>query len=269
MRMEKRHIADAHTHIFPEKIAEKATINIGKFYGLHMGDIGTAEYLVETGSKAGVTRYLVCSVATKESQVKAINDFIYAACQVHPEFVGFASLHPDFTEIESEIERVYGLGMRGIKFHPDFQVCNIDDEKLIPTYRKMAELGLPGLFHMGDNRYDYSAPARLRKVKEKIPELICIAAHFGGYRRWDEAYRELGEVDGLYFDTSSSLFALSSDVAVDMIRHFGADRFMFGTDFPMWTYADELERFNALPLTEDERQQIFAGTFEELFGVKV
>ena len=76
-------------------------------------------------------------------------------------------------------------------------------------------------------------------------------------------------MDGLYFDTSSSLFALSSDVAVDMIRHFGADRFMFGTDFPMWTYADELERFNALPLTEDERQQIFAGTFEELFGVKV
>ena len=267
--MKTRRIADAHTHIFPEKIAEKATFNIGEFYGIGMNAIGLADKLIESGREIGVTRYLVCSVATKESQVISINDFIHAACQAHPEFLGFASLHPDLSRPEDEIERVYALGMRGIKFHPDFQLCNIDDEKLMPTYRKMAELGLPGLFHMGDDRYDFSAPVRLRRVKDRFPELTCIAAHFGGYQVWDAAYRELDQVDGLYFDTSSSLFALSADQAVKMIRHFGADRFMFGTDFPMWQHQEELARFEALPLTEEERDQIFAGTFSALFGVEV
>ena len=183
--MKTRRIADAHTHIFPEKIAEKATFNIGEFYGIGMNAIGLADKLIESGREIGVTRYLVCSVATKESQVISINDFIHAACQAHPEFLGFASLHPDLSRPEAEIERVYALGMRGIKFHPDFQLCNIDDEKLMPTYRKMAELGLPGLFHMGDDRYDFSAPVRLRRVKDRFPELTCIAAHFGGYQVWD------------------------------------------------------------------------------------
>lgn len=35
-----RTIYDAHAHIFPEKIAEKACINIGKFYSVPMYAVG-------------------------------------------------------------------------------------------------------------------------------------------------------------------------------------------------------------------------------------
>ena len=30
-------IIDVHTHIFPEKIAEKAVASIGRFYGIQLG----------------------------------------------------------------------------------------------------------------------------------------------------------------------------------------------------------------------------------------
>ena len=54
------------------------------------------------------------------------------------------------------------LGLRGIKIHPDFQKLAIDDESAIDTYKAIARRGLPVLFHMGDNRYDFSSPERSR-----------------------------------------------------------------------------------------------------------
>ena len=48
--MEKMKIANAHTHIFPSKIAGKAVKAIGDFYDLHMGGGGTSETLIKDGA---------------------------------------------------------------------------------------------------------------------------------------------------------------------------------------------------------------------------
>ena len=40
-------IIDAHAHIFPEKIVDAATVNIGKFYDLKMPCIGSSKMLIE------------------------------------------------------------------------------------------------------------------------------------------------------------------------------------------------------------------------------
>lgn len=258
-------IADAHAHIYPGKIAEKATASVGAFYGIGMKQIGYPHSLVESGDKIGVSRYLVCSVATKPEQVCSINNFIHEKCLKYPQFVGFATMHPLQTDWEREIERICTLNLRGVKFHPDFQGFNIDDDRMAPIYRKLAQCGLPVLLHMGDDRYDFSAPQRLYNMMQKTPDLLCIAAHFGGYQRWSEAARYL--LDGnLRFDTSSSLWRLSKDEAVGLIHHFGADKLMFGTDFPMWSHEEELERFLALDLTDAENDLILHQNFDNLFA---
>ena len=264
-------IADAHTHIYPEKIAQKATDAIGEFYDIPMYGNGMSNMLIENGEKIGVTKYLVCSVATTENQVESINNFLYKESQAHPEFVPFAAMHKDYKDFENELKRVKTLGFKGIKFHPDFQEMYIDDEQAFPIYEKCAQMGLVILFHMGDNRYDYSTPDRLCKVLRKIPNLKCIAAHFGGYQNWEGGRKEYSKLfnEGygkyLYFDTSSSLFKLQPSVASEMIKQYGIDRFMFGTDFPMWSAKDELERFNKLDLTDSQREKILYGNFEKLF----
>ena len=67
-------IIDAHAHIYPEKIAKKATDTIGVFYDIEMEmSAGTAENLIKEGKKAGVSRYVVHSVATTAHQVRSIN----------------------------------------------------------------------------------------------------------------------------------------------------------------------------------------------------
>lgn len=258
-------IIDAHAHIFPGKIAEKATVNIGHFYDIPMCHVGSAEVLLEKGATIGVKRYLVCSTATRPDQVEHINSFIHDQCQLHPEFFGFATMHPDYPHIEQELDRALSLGLHGIKLHPDFQTFDIDAPEAMPLYRAASDRHMPILFHTGDNRYTYSAPHRLRRVADAFPDLVCIGAHFGGYRAWAEAEAYLKPCKNVYFDTSSSLPFIPVEEALAMLRGFGVERFMWGSDFPMWDHAEEFARFMAIPLTEDERQRIFHGTFESLF----
>lgn len=252
-------IIDAHAHIYPEKIAAKATDTIGVFYDIKMEmPAGTAERLLADGKSAGITRFLVHSVATTAHQVRSINEFIKREVEAHPEFIGFITLHQDLTEEEMvrEVDLAIANGMKGIKLHPDFQKFNIDDEAVEKIYRAASDK-LPILFHIGDDRYDYSKPHRLVKIAKKYPKVKFIAAHFGGYRCWGDAalYRGL---DNVYFDTCSSLTFISAERAREIIDMLGADRFFFGTDFPMWDAKGELERFNAIPMTEQEKKMILA-----------
>ena len=260
LKLEKERIIDAHAHIFPQKIAAKAVDSIGHFYDLTMHDgNGTAEALLESGRRIGVDRYLVCSTATRPGQVKAINDFIWEESIAHPEFVPFATMHPDLEDLEEEMERILSRGYYGLKLHPDFQEFNIDDDRAMEIYR-LAEGKLAILFHTGDNRYDFSAPRRMERVAERFPNLTCIAAHFGGYRCWEEAL-SCYEAPNIYMDTSSALFALPAEGAWKFFERFGFERFFFGTDFPMWTHEDEMARFNALGLPPKERAMILSGNF--------
>ncbi len=263
-------IADAHTHIFPEKIAEKAAHSIADFYKVKAGDVGTAEVLLKNGKRLGVSHYLVCSVATTPLQVASINRFIWENCAAHPEFIGFGAIHPRMSETQmiTEAVRIKESGLRGIKLHPDIQDFLLDDPHMFSLYHICEkDLRLPILFHCGDARYDRSSPGRLAHVLDRFPNLPVIASHLGGYSQWEEAYAALKDYDQLYFDTSSSLCFLSDEAAMRLIEGYGPSRLMFGTDYPLWVMEKELDRFFSLPLREAQRRQILFGTFSALFGV--
>ena len=71
-------VIDAHAHIFPDKIAERATDGISQFYDLPMSHQGSMGQLLDSGDRAGMDGYLVCSTATNPAQTEAINSFIGA-----------------------------------------------------------------------------------------------------------------------------------------------------------------------------------------------
>ncbi len=261
-------IIDAHAHIYPEKIAQKATVAIGEFYNIPMEmPVGTAEKLIEEGKEAGVNKFVVHSVATTAHQVRSINDFIKKEVETHKEFIGFMTLHQDLSEEEvyEEVNRCTKSGFKGVKLHPDFQKFYIDGENAQKFYKIIGDK-LPILFHIGDDRYDFSKPERLAKMAKKYPQVKFIAAHFGGYRCWQEVevYKDLKNI---YFDTCSSLAFISAKKAKELIEQFGAERFFFATDFPMWSAKEEIERFNKIELTEMQRQMIFSLNLKKLLNI--
>lgn len=260
-------IFDAHTHIFPSKIAEKATQSIGSFYKIPMSELGSTEELLKHGAQIGTSRYLVCSVATTAAQVISINDFIAAECAAHPEFFGFGALHPAYEDLSGEVERMIANNLHGVKLHPDFQLFDIDSADAYRIYEQIAGR-LPVLIHMGDDRYTYSHPERLAKVLRDFPDLQVIASHLGGYRCWESAKQVLRGYENVRFDTSSALPMIDRDYARELILGYGVDRCMFGTDFPMWRPIEELERFLSLGFSEEENRRMLSGTFREFFGLQ-
>jgi predicted TIM-barrel fold metal-dependent hydrolase len=255
-------IIDFHAHIYPEKIAAKAVANICAFYSIPMGCDGTVAGLLKYRQE--IDRFVVFSAAAAPGQVVSINDFIARNAGGHPELTGFGTLHPDFEDAEGEIDRLIGLGLRGLKFHSDMQQFNIDDERMMKIYA-LAEGRLPIVFHTGDYRYDYSHPRRLARVLAAFPRLTVVAAHFGGWSIFDLALEYLKDCF-CYFDVSSSIPYLGRKRAVELIRLYGADRFLFGTDFPMWDPRRCLEDFYELDLRDDERELILHQNAERILG---
>ena len=264
----KYEIIDAHAHIFPEKIAENATVNIGHFYELPMDSCGVSEKLIESGNKIGTKLYLVCSTATAPRQTEHINEFIAEECRKNSSFYGFGTTHPDSDDLEADIKQIKKLGLHGVKLHPDFQKFNADSPEAFKIY-EMIEGDLPLLIHCGDNRYEFSAPDRIAAIHKNFPKLKILAAHLGGYQRWDDAEKCLTGLDNVKFDFSSSLAFLTPERAAHMIRTYGVENCFYGSDFPMWNHEEELERFFKLGFTEDENRRLLAQNFKEFLGIEI
>lgn len=260
-------IIDSHAHIFPEKIADKATENVGKFYDLPMDSCGSSERLIIGGNTIGVAKYLVCSTATVPHQVRSINSFIAEECKKYPQFFGFGTTHPLSEDIEGDIEQIKQLGLHGVKLHPDFQRFDADSPEAFRIY-EIIEGELPLLIHCGDSRYDWSAPARVRKICENFPKLKIQAAHIGGYERWDEAQEYLTGFENVGVDICSSLAFMTPEKAVERIRKFGVEKSFFGCDFPMWSHEEELERFFKLGFSEEENRMILSESFKNFYGLQ-
>lgn len=266
--MYKGDIIDMHAHIYPQKIADKAVHSIENFYDIYAEGNGTPAMLVENGSRFNVKTFLVHSTATKVEQVTHINDFILAQLRIYPCFVGFGTLHYGMSgeEILKETERIASSGISGVKLHPDCQHFIIDDPIMDNIYSACRDHGLPILIHTGDRRYTNSRPERLAATARRFPNLKFIAAHFGGYSCWDSVKCYEG-CDNVWFDTSSSLFKLPAEQAMELIEFFGPERYFFGTDYPLFGYEKEIARFFALPLDDEKQKSILHDNAAAFLGL--
>nr|WP_281285074.1 amidohydrolase family protein [Nocardioides albertanoniae] len=80
-------------------------------------------------------------------------------------------------------------GVRGFKFHPSLQAFSPDDQAFYPLWEALEELGVPALFHTGQNgigaglpggrgiKLRYSQPLLLDDVAADFPGLTVILAH--------------------------------------------------------------------------------------------
>ncbi len=249
-----RKVVDFHAHAFHDKIAEKAAQNLNTYYDIPLAGNGMFHILLESMQKNHIDKLIIHATATKPAQVTVIND--YVAGLIRPDIIGFGTLHRDYGAYKEELDRVVSLGLRGIKFHPVFQGFAIDDPLMLPIYEKIAEKNLPILMHMGDKNCDLTTPERLANVLDEIPGLTVVAAHMGGFGEWRAAEQYLYGRENVYLDTSSSIRFLEPEETKRLIRAHGADKVLFGTDYPLALHPEELANIDKLGLSAEEEEQI-------------
>lgn len=262
-------VIDSHCHIYPTKIAKPAVESTGRFYDMTALGDGTVDSLLQIGKRVGIDRFVVQSVATTPHQVKSINEFIAHEVSVRPDtLIGLGTLHPDSDDLKRDLEHIKELGLHGVKLHPDIQKFKIDDYRLLKIYELCEKDCVPILMHTGDYRFDYSNPNRLVPILDIYKNLIIIGAHLGGWSVWDEAVEKLSGYKNFYVDTSSSLYELDPERATEIIRSYGVQRALFGSDFPVFSPDIELERFMALPLDDNEKRAILSENVLKLYNIK-
>ena len=256
---------DMHTHVYPDAIAANAARSIRNYY--HLGDNmdGTVATLLAEGSKAGVEHWLILPVAVKAEHVQNINNFTHQQIAEHSCFTGFGTVHAEMENMMEEVARIQSLGLRGIKIHPDCQHFDIDDPRLYPLYEQI-QGKLPMMIHLGDETYDHSHPARLRRVLQMFPQLQVCAAHFGGHTMYETARENLSDTSCI-MDISSTLMFMEKEQAERYINHYGAERLAFGTDYPIWDPVREVGRFLSLNITEEQKEQIAHKTAERFLNL--
>ena len=252
-------IIDFHTHFFPDKIAQKAIPMLSKYSGgITPCTLGTAESSKEILKKSGVEKAVLLSVATNPKQQKNVNDFAVSLIS-DSMIIPFGSVHPDSEEIFDELKRLKNAGIKGIKLHPDYQNFFVDEDRMIPIYKKIAEMGFITVFHSGiDIGFPepvHCTPERLSHILDAFDGAPVVAAHLGGYLMYEDTLKYLCSKD-VYIDTSFSCGKVPPYYAKQIIANHPCDRVLFGTDMPWSSPEDELSFIDSLELNAGDRDAI-------------
>lgn len=261
-------VIDFHVHCFPDEVSKKAVSVLAQNCGVPNLLDGTVGDIKRSMKNAGVDRSVVLSIATKPSQTEKINNWSQEIQD--GDIIAFGSIHPDFDNWRMELKRIKDLGLKGVKFHPDYQLFYVDDQKLFPLYELILELGLIMVFHAGIDiglppPY-HCTPERLKKVIKTFPNAKIVAAHMGGYSYWNEVESLLVGED-IYFDTSYSLGIMGDEQTRRIIKNHGYKRILFGTDSPWKGQDDEIKRLKGLGLGEDAEKAILGENAKVLLGL--
>jgi uncharacterized protein len=228
---------------------------------------GTVAGLLGSMDRAGIRRALLCPVATKPSQVEKISD--WAASLSSDRIIPFASIHPGYAEPEREIERAVGLGLRGLKFHPQYMDCAVDDPACLRIARAAARARLPIAFHGGYHpafeRQDVASPVRMRRLHDAVPDLRIIACHMGGMDDWQGVIDYLVGCD-IYLETSFVAPWCPPPILETILSRHDPHRIVFGTDSPWTDQAETLAIFKRLPLSPAAFELALSKNAAELVG---
>lgn len=258
-------VIDFHVHCFPDALSAKALAVLSEASGIPPRSDGTIAGLKQSMERAGISRSIIQPIATKPSQTQSANN--WAAGAQDNQILSFGTLHPKLEDWRDEAQRIKSLGLKGVKFHPDYQDFFVDDEAVMPIYEYLAEIDLIILFHAGIDiglpPPCHCPPDRLARVVRRISGARLVAAHMGGFRYWDEVEKHLVGLD-LFFDTSYGLGHMAPDQFLRVLRNHGFERCLFGSDSPWADQQDEIRKIELLKLAPEERQAVLAGNAKRI-----
>lgn len=252
-------LIDSHVHIYPDAIAARAIANMEQHAGYKMATDGTLSALKKSMEISGITHAVTLPVSTRPGQVASINRYALSLLK-EKTIIPFGNIDPRVPDFKDELKRLRDGGIKGVKMHPDHQDFYVDDESVFPVYEAIADNGLILYLHAGRNidlpEPVHCSPRRLATLLRRMPSLLTVAAHMGGWRMWDEVEPSLVGIPNLWLDTSFAAGYIEEERFLRIIRRHGIERIFFGTDSPWLNQAKALADFKRIALSAEEKEAI-------------
>ena len=255
-------VIDFHTHVFPDKIAERTVSALSKNGGIPAHSDGTEDGLILKMAEAGVDISINLPVITRQEQLDSVNAFAHNLNQksyTGPRIISFAGIHPDTPCPQETILGIKEAGFLGIKIHPDYQGAFIDDARYVRILSAAKSAGLITVTHSGvDGAYIGQpvkcTPVRVLRLLDKIGGYEgLVLAHLGANEMLTDVLECLAGED-VYFDTAYSLRSAGRYGFMKLLEAHGEDKILFATDSPWQSPARELEFIRGLSLGSAEEK---------------
>ncbi|WP_404320915.1 amidohydrolase family protein [Arthrobacter luteolus] len=210
----------------------------------------------------------------------SIEDIAQGAARNNDVLIPFGSVDPltgaDAIDRAKELAEDYGV--RGFKFHPSLQGFNPSDERYYPLWEALEQLGLPAVFHTGQNgmgagtpggsgiKLGYSNPLLLDEVAADFPGIQIIMAH-PSVPWQDEANSIATHKSNVFIDLSGWSPKYFPESLVKLSNSVLQDKVLFGTDYPLITPQKWMNAFADLPLKDEVRPKIMKENAVRLLGL--
>ena len=264
---------DAHIHILPDCVheANPDSEDVWVYADLHKYQAMMDELGIE---KVVIMPLNDPWLMSMEFTIDAVHKNLYEMKQRYPgKFYAFADIDTRNTFAESVDAIRKGIeeyGLNGIKIHPNNTGLDLDSDYNQPIFAYAQEHGIPVAIHSYPSTpNDRSAVHRIVKVLDKYPELTVIVSHMGAHQ-WEQLIPTRA-----YVDFSAILPDYVRTYGIEktnqILRSFGADRLIFGTDYPdsRSLHPDEIYRsyfdiLNQMDFREEEAEKIAYKNFEHI-----
>ena len=269
-------VIDFHTHAFPDALAPRAiaqlTINAAASGYTPMTD-GTTAGLIDSMDRAGISRSVVCNIATNPRQMEKVNEFALSL-RNHPRLIPLGSVHPDASaeSVKKALNTLKEGGIPGIKIHPDYMNTEIDASIFTPVFELCAQLGLLVVTHAGFDpvqpEHMHCTPDMVLRVMDRHPTLKLVVAHTGGFACEGETLQKLCGAP-VWLDTSLSALRMvkhpeQGALCAEILRKHDPSRILFATDTPWSDPVQELAFIESLGLGASVADRILYGNAVDL-----
>jgi len=279
-------IIDFHTHVFPPQIKKNRSKYIERdpcfaiLYSDHNSKIATTDELIASMDEAGVDISVIANIGwiTHELCVET-NDYIMESIARYPQrLVGFCAVQPQSPQAAAaEIERCAKAGIRGVgEMRPDIQLFDLTDELVMaPFVEALRKFKLILLTHASEPvGHNYPGkggitPALLYQFITSFPDLTIVCAHWGGGLPFYALMPEVRKaINNVFFDTAASSFLYTPQIYNQVIQLVGADKILFGSDYPLLAQSRLLKEIEALDLPEEIKNLMLSGNAQRLLSIK-
>lgn len=251
-------IIDAHVHLYPPEVNRDpagwaaaqgethwATLCTRRRKGGQpVQSFPSVDELLRVMDDAGVERAILLGWYWEQSASCRMQNRFYAECvrNHYDRLAAFAAIHPGMGEKDalSELWIARDSGLIGVgELSPHSQGFKMDDPVLAAVLTRAGEWGMPVNLHVTDpESREYPGKvetplADFTTLAKAHPRTTFILAHWGGRIPMvcDEPLP-----DNVWFDTAASPLLYGQTIWREFVAKAGADRVLFGSDFPLNLY---------------------------------
>jgi predicted TIM-barrel fold metal-dependent hydrolase len=278
-------IIDFHTHVLSPRIKNNRSDYVERdtaFAQIYSGEkvkIATVEDLISSMDRDGVDISVIVNYgwSTHEFCVET-NDYILESVARHPKrLIGFGAVssYTDDTSL-AEIERCIRGGIRGIgELRPDTLSIDYSDKDILKPFadllRKHKLIMLTHASEPVGHIYPgkgAATPGLLYSFIASFPDVPVVCAHWGGGLPFYTLMPEVRvALENVYFDTAISPFLYRPEIYHQVSQLVGADRILFGSDYPVIAQGRILREIVSAGISEEEKSMILSDNACRLLGV--